>query len=62
MTLKREIQLLEQARNVSPDSFQKHIGIAFRSASTDARAQKIAKHFHIPVRDIENIIKASFNS
>ena len=60
MTLKRELQHLEESRAISPDMFSRHLGVAFRSAATSARQKKIANYFNIPLADIETIIKMSY--
>ena len=60
MTLKRELQHLEESRAISPDHFARLLGISFRSAASTARQNKIAKHFNIPLADIDTIIRGSY--
>ena len=60
MTLKRELQYLEQNRAISPDLFSRQLAVAFRSCPTDAKVKKIAKHFNIPLQDVDTIIKQSY--
>ena len=60
MTLKQELSHLESAYNFGPDVFNRKLGIALRSAATQARQNKLVKHFNISQRDIESIIKSSY--
>ena len=58
MTIKREIQILEQGRHVDPDSFEVRLGLALRCRLGGHK--KILNHFNYHLNDMDYLIKLSY--